>query len=90
VTWKRALILTSASLGLGFGLARTAPVAHACKCNIASWELELESIDDISEPGVTGDLEVEQAYWPAEASITGGGESILLGNGHVIGLKRVP
>jgi hypothetical protein len=90
VTWKRALILTSASLGLGFGLARTAPVAHACKCQIADWELELESIDDISEPGVTGDLEAEQAYWPADAIISGGGNSIVLGNGHFIDLKRVP
>lgn len=76
MTWKRALILTSAWLGLGFGLARTTPVAHACKCEIAYWELELESIDDISEIGVTGDLAGEQAYWPAEASISEGGESI--------------
>lgn len=89
MTWKRALILTSAWLGLGFGLARTTPVAHACKCDILYWELELESIDDISEPGVTGDLEVEQAYWPVEARIEGG-ELIVLGNGHFIGLKRVP
>jgi hypothetical protein len=37
VTWNRALILTSAWLGL----ARTATVAHACKCDIAYWELEL-------------------------------------------------
>jgi hypothetical protein len=90
VTWKRALILTSASFGLGLGLARTTPVAHACKCDVAYWQLELESIDDISEPGVTGDLEGEQAYWPAEASISGGWEPVVLGNGDVIDLARVP
>ena len=86
MTCKRALLLTSAWLGL----ARTAPVAHACTClQAASWYLELESIDDISAAGVTGDLEGEQGYWPTEASLSGA-TSILLGNGHYIGLTREP
>ena len=89
VTWKRALLLTSAWFGFGLGLARTAPVAHACTClQTAYWELELKSIDDVSESGVSGDIAREQAYWPAEAGFTG--KSLLLGNGHYVGVRRVP
>ncbi len=89
MNWQRAVLITSAWLGLGFGLARTEPVAQACSCALTdSWQLELESIEDVSEAGVTGDLAREQAYWPSEASFTG--DALLLGNGHYIGLRKVP
>lgn len=89
MTWKRAFLITSASLGLGFGLASTAPVAHACKCTTHSvWVLELESIDDVSEAGITGDLEREQAFWPAEANFSG---ISMTADGHYLAVaKRGP
>lgn len=89
MTWKRAIIITSAWLGLGLGLARTTPVAHACSCLILdSWELELEIIEDISEAPITGDLAREQDYWPTWASFTG--NALHLGNGDHIEVRKVP
>lgn len=89
MTWKRAIIITSAWLGLGLGLARTTPVAHACSCLILdSWELELERIEDISEAGVTGDLAREQDYWPTRARFTG--DTLHLGNGDSMEVRMVP
>lgn len=55
---KRALLIIAACFGLGLGLARSIPTAHACSCAFGDiWELELAEIVGLADPAA------EQAFW---------------------------
>jgi hypothetical protein len=87
---RRGILTTLCSLtlcfGIGLGLAPALRSAHACSCvGSASWRLTLEQITGDGDPAV------EQAYWPAEASLSDyQGGSLYLGENHSLALERQP
>jgi hypothetical protein len=50
--------------GLGLGLARALPVAHASKCDVPTLKLELDAIEGDTDPTV------EQNFWTSRAALT--------------------